>query len=175
MVEEMAATYPEVKQEIEKVRGSFKTFLLERNIQPSASVKTAVMNTVYSQQAVLKKEWVPLMNQPGDFARYIESAHANKLEAPPIFYDNIYVQELPSTREVINFAVWAKTGHEEEAHYDRNEYIAVLEGSCDMIMEGKILSYKKGEIIPIKAGIPHHAIITSQQPMFALVQRQLIS
>jgi len=115
------------------------------------------------------------MNQPAAFARYVDSARANNLKAPGIFYDNIFVQELPSTREVLNFAVWAKKGHEEEAHDDRNEYLAILEGSCDMVMEGKVTPYKKGSIITIKAGVPHHAVITSKEPMFALVQRQLIS
>lgn len=175
LVEKMAVDYPEVREEIERVRASFNQFLQKRKIQPSSSVKTAVMNTIYSQQASLKKEWVPLMHEATDFTRYHQSATANQLKYPEEPFENIYVQELPSTREVINFAVWAKSGHEEEAHYDRNEYIAILDGSCDMYMEGKITAYKKGEIIPIMAGIPHHAIITSAQPMFALVQRQLIS
>lgn len=175
LVEKMAAEHPEVKKEIERVGASFNQFLQKRKIQPSPAVKTAVMNTIYSQQASLKKEWVPLMNVATDFARYIQSATANKLKYPEAPFDNIYVQELPSTREVINFAVWAKSGHEEEAHHDRNEYIAILDGSCDMYMDGKITSYKKGEIIPIMAGIPHHAVITFAEPMFALVQRQLIS
>lgn len=175
LVEKMAAAHPQIKEEIEKVRESFNRFLQKRKMQPSASVKTAVMNNIYSQQALLKKEWVPLMHQPVNFLRYYEAADANGLKYPENFFENIYVQELPSTKEVINFAVWAKNGHEEEAHDDRNEYIVILEGSCDMYMEGKMTGYKKGEIIPIMSGIPHYAIITSEQPMFALVQRQLIS
>ena len=174
LVEKMAAMYPLVQQEVERVRASFHTILQTRNMQPSSSVKTAVMHTIYSQQAVLKKEWVPLMNQPAAFARYVDSARANNLKAPGIFYDNIFVQELPSTREVLNFAVWAKQGHREETHDDRNEYLAILEGSCDMYMNGVVTSYAKGEIISIQPHIAHSAVVTSAEPMFALVQRQLI-
>ena len=175
LVEQMAAAYPEVKEEIEKTRASFQHFLQKRKMQPSPAVKTAVMNTIYTQQALLKKEWLPLMNEPTDFKRYYESAAANKLTAPGIFYDNIFVQELPSTKEVINFAVWAKQGHEEEIHYDRKEYIAILDGSCHMNMNGAIIPFTKGQIIAIQPGVPHTASITSKQPMFALVQRQLIN
>ncbi len=173
-VEQMAAAHPEVQQEIEKVRASFNHFLQKRKMQPSPSVKTAVMRTIYTQQAVLKKEWVPLMNEPTVFKRYYDSARANKLTEPLHPYDNLFVQYLPSTREVINFAVWAKQGHEPEMHEDCNEFIAILEGSCNMYMEGKITAYAKGEIIAIPPHLSHYAVITSAQPMFALVQRQLI-
>lgn len=174
VVKQMAAMHPQVKREIEKVRSSFNDILQERKMQPSPSVKTAVMNKIYTQQALLNKEWVPLMHQPVSFSRYHESATANHLTAPLTALDHIHVQELPSTKEIINFAVWAKDGHEEEVHGDRFEYIAILEGSCDMFMEGKKTAFGKGEIISIAPGIPHHAVITSEQPMFALVQRQLI-
>lgn len=175
MVEQMAAAHPEVQQEIEKQRASFNNFLQKRKIQPSPSVKTAVMRNIYAQQAVLKKEWAPLMNEPALFRRFYECAKANGLTAPATFYDNLFVQDLPSTKEIINFAVWAKKGHEEEVHNDYNEFIAILEGSCNMYMEGTIKAFTKGGIIAIQPGIPHYTVITSAQPMFALVQRQLIS
>ncbi|RYE22904.1 MAG: cupin domain-containing protein [Sphingobacteriales bacterium] len=174
VVEQMAAAHPEVKQEIERVRNSFGEFIKKRKMQPSASVKTAIMNTIYSQQVAIKNEWVPLMNETVDFSRFYKAAQANMLQAPTEDFENLFVKELPSTIEILNFAVWAKKGHEEEMHDDRNEYIAILDGGCDMYMEGKIISYSKGQVIAIPTGIPHHAVITSQQPMFALVQRQLI-
>jgi quercetin dioxygenase-like cupin family protein len=175
LVQQMADAYPEVKAEIKKVRESFNTILHTRKIEPSPSVKKTVMNTIYIQQSVLKKEWVPLMHEPTDFNRYYEAASANKLTRPVVPYDNIFVQELPSTKEVTNFAIWAKQGHEEETHNDMNEYIAILEGSCDMYMNGKITAYTKGQVIAIYPHIPHHAVVTSEHPMFALVQRQLAS
>lgn len=174
LVEQMAEVYPEVRLEIEKVRMSFHNFLQKRKIQPSPSVKTAVMNTIYSNQALLKKQWVPLMNEPTSFKRFREAVAANHLTDPKEFYDNIFVQDLPSTPEIINFAVWARKGHEEEVHYDMNEFIAVLEGGCEMHMEGKIIPFEKGQIITLKPGIPHAAVVTSAQPMFALVQRQML-
>lgn len=173
-IEKMAAMFPGVQQEIEKIRASLSEFVLKSKIQPSASVKTAVMQTIYTQQAEEHPEFVPLMHQPTDFKRYYQSAAANNLKAVDEPFDNLYVKELPSTNEVINFAVWAKNGHEEESHSDRIEYIAILEGSCDMFMNGNKTSYSKGEIISIEAGVSHYAVITSEQPMFALVQRQLV-
>lgn len=175
LVQQMAAAYPEVEEEIKKLRESFSGFLHNRKIDPSPAVKKTVMKTIYIQQSALKKEWVPLMQEPTDFNRYYEVARSNQLVPPAVPYDNIFARELPSTKEVINFAIWAKHGHEEETHDNMKEYIAILEGSCDMYMNGKITAYTKGQVIAINPHTPHHAVVTSQDPMFALVQRQLLS
>ena len=173
-IEEMAARFPHVQEEIEKIRASLYAFVLQRNIQPSAAVKTTVMHAIYAQQAEKNPGFVPLMHKPADFTRYYQSAIANNLKEADEPFDNLYVKALPSTNEVINFAVWVKNGHEEESHSDRNEYIAILEGSCDMFMDGRKSSYIEGEIISIAAGVSHYAVISSEKPMFALVQRQLL-
>lgn len=175
LVERMAAAHPEVKQEINQVRTSLASILKSSEIKPAGSVKTAVMNSIYSQQAALEPVYVPLMNKLSHFENIEASVIANQLLWPTEDFENLYMQELPSTREIINFAVWIKKGHEEEMHTDRNEYIAVLEGSCEMVMENKRTMYTKGDIISIPINVPHYAVITSKKPMFALVQRQLIS
>ncbi len=174
MVENMAGEYPQVQAEIQKIRDSFAQLLITNTLQPSPRVKTNVMHTIYSRQAEEHKEFVPLMHRRVDFARYYEAAEANSLITPTEDFENLFVKELPSTPEVINFAVWAKKGHEEEIHTDRNEYLAVLSGSCDMFMAGNKRSFSQGEVIAIDAGISHYAVITSIKPMFALVQRQIL-
>lgn len=174
-VEACAAQYPSVKAEIDKVRESMLAILQPSKLKPRPAVKTAVMNSIYIQQSILHPEFVPLMHEPTDFSKFFGAAKANALSSPPHKFDNIVMQELPSTVEVINFAVWVKQGHEEESHDDRKEFIAILEGSCDMIVAGKTTSYVSGQIISIPLKIPHHAIITSSRPMFALVQRQLVA
>jgi quercetin dioxygenase-like cupin family protein len=174
LLQKMAAEHPEVQEEIDRVRKSMRNILKQTEITPRPSVKTAVMNTIYTQQSLANPEYVPLMHQATDFSRFYQSALANKLRAPSESFENLFTQDLPSTVEIINFAVWAKKGHEEESHSDRKEYIAILEGSCDMLMKGERKSYTKGQIIDIPVDVPHYAVVTSPEPMFALVQRQLI-
>ncbi len=174
MVEKMALAHPVVQQEIDMIRHSLADLQQQNTLQPSRKVKTNVMHTIYARQAEAHKKFVPLMHQPIDFTRYYEAAEANLLTLPGEEYENLFVKELPSTPEIINFAVWAKKGHEEEIHRDRKEYLAVLSGTCDMFMDGNRRSYSQGEVIAIDAGISHYAVITSPEPMFALVQRQLL-
>ena len=171
-VEKMAAMCSEVQEEIEKTRAGLSS-LLQPLISPSALVKTNIMQTVYAQQAALHKKFIPLMHQPHPFHCYYDTAAANEIEEAAEDFNNLLVKELPSTREVINLAVWARYGPEEETHTNMREYIAILEGSCDMHIGDKKMTYSCGEIISIEPNIPHHAVITSKKPMFALVQRQL--
>ncbi|MBC7867053.1 MAG: cupin domain-containing protein [Gloeobacteraceae cyanobacterium ES-bin-316] len=174
LVEKMAASHPEVQAELELVRNSLHGILQTTSIRPRPSVKTAVMNAVYIQHAVDHPEYVPLLHNISDFETIYASVQANQLKAPTENFENLFAAELPSTNEIINFAVWVKKGHEEEMHTDRTEFIAVLEGSCEMFMEGRKTSYCKGQIITIPVNVPHHAVVTSEEPMFAFVQRQLI-
>jgi mannose-6-phosphate isomerase-like protein (cupin superfamily) len=174
MLNQMAALHPEVQAEMDKVRISMNTIIKETAIKPRPFVKTVLMNKIYTQQSLVHPEYIPLLHEPVDFERIYESAKVNCLNMPQESFENIYMQDLPSTTEIINFAVWVKKGHEEELHTDRIEYIAILDGSCDMIMNGVKKAYTRGEIITIPTNVLHHAIITSEQPMFALVQRQLI-
>src|SRR5678816_4896614 len=71
-IEEMAARFPDVQQEIIKIRESLSTYVLRNKIQPSASVKRVVMHTIYTQQAEEHHEFVPLMHKPTDFNRFYQ-------------------------------------------------------------------------------------------------------
>jgi quercetin dioxygenase-like cupin family protein len=174
LTEKMASKYSLVQREIERVRKSMNEVLKPAEIKPAPSVKTAVMHKIYSQQAISNPGYVPLMHEATHFERYYSTAKANNLTEPQEPFENLFVQDLPSTIEIINFAVWAKKGHEEESHNDRKEFIAILEGSCDLFMNGIRTSFSKGQIINIPVDVPHYAVITSAKPMFALVQRQLL-
>lgn len=173
LVKKMAAAYPEVQQELDEVRTSLHLILKRAEIKPARSVKMAVMKSIYSQQASIEPGFVPLLDTVNNFDSIYAALAANDIHWPTENFDNLYAQELPSTREIINFAVWVKNGHEEEMHTDRNEFIAVLEGSCEMVMQSGRTKYGKGDIINIPINVPHSAEITSAEPMFALVQRQL--
>lgn len=173
-VEAWAVLYPQVQAEIEKVRTSMLSVLQGGELKPKAAVKAAVMHSIYKQQSLTHPEYVPLMQEATEFSRFYQVVKANQVAAPNADFDNIVMQELPSTLEVINFAVWVKHGHEEESHSDMKEFIAILEGSCDMFVAGEKTSYTKGQVIHIPTHVPHYAVVTSAQPMFALVQRQLL-
>ncbi|MEP6711972.1 MAG: cupin domain-containing protein [Ferruginibacter sp.] len=174
-VQVMAAAYPLVQAEIDKLRLAFSQQLFFPEIKPSPLVKKSLMSRVYQQQSGIDKRFLPLLNQVKNFKELNEFVVINKLNDVEENVEEILVKDLPSTKEIVNFAVWAKNGQSEEVHHDMNEYIAVMTGSCDMYFGTVKKSYTKGEVIFIPPHVPHKAVITSGGQMFALVQRQMIA
>lgn len=174
LTENMAASFPEIKKEIDRALQIISAYSKEPVLQPRPHVKKNILTHIYKQQAAKKIEWVPMLNDIEKSFSLQPFVHANQLSFPAQPFENIFIQPLPSTTEIINFAIWARHGHDEEMHDDMTEYIAVMEGSCDMYFKGEKKSYTQGDIITIPPNIPHQARVSSSQPMFALVQRQMM-
>lgn len=172
MVEKMAVRYPEVKREVETIRQLLENYLLINQVKPSSSVKSVVMKSVYQNHAADNPAFPPLINKdmhPRQLDAWVKTV---SITAPSEEYENLHIIGLPSTNEVTNFFVFAKLGHEEEMHSGFIEYLYVAEGACSMYFKDIRKDYRKGDIIAIEPEIPHRAVVTSAQPMFALVQRQ---
>ena len=171
-VEKLAAIHPAIQSEIEKIRDYFEKQIYDEAIQPSASVKLAILEAVYKQQAADDHRYAPLININTPAAELEEWVALNKIETYGGEFENLYITALPSANKVINFIIAAKNGHDEELHEDFIEYLFVIAGGCTMDFEGKEIHYRAGEIISILPNVKHSAIITSKHPMLALVQRQ---
>jgi len=171
-VEEMAALYPQVAAEIERIRTTFNDFIGRQEITPSVKVKQGVMRTIYKQQSQTKHEYVPLLDELKDSHLLFDTVKANQLAATSSTDEDLTILELPSTKEVINLAVWAKTGVGEENHEAFDEYVAIMKGSCNMYLNEEKISFSEGAIIHIPRQVTHRAVVTSEEPMFAIVQRQ---
>jgi quercetin dioxygenase-like cupin family protein len=171
-IETLSLKYPEIKNEIEKIHHFFETQFLANQVKPSAGVKMALMQSIYKQEAKIKKEFPPLITEDIAAQELRDWINFNNISFPKENTDNLFLMELPSTNEVTNLLVVAKTGHEPEMHQDFTEYLYIIDGSCTMNFEGEEKSYGTGDIITIKPNINHYAVVTSIQPMLALVQRQ---
>lgn len=174
-VEANAAAYPAIRTELDAINDSIEFYAVENSIAPGASVKTKLLLKIYEQQSGEGKAYPPLVTEntlAKDFENWLAGI---KIHLPPEPFDNIASFDLPSTDTVINFLVWAKKGHEEEVHDEYNEFIVILKGHCDMYFNGIKTHYDTGEIIVIPPDIPHYAVVTSDEPMFAVVQRQLLA
>ena len=130
------------------------------------------MLRIYEIESGAGKKYPPLIKENttvNDFSNWLA---VNPIPTPEVHtFENLHTHDLPSTDEVTNFAVWAKSGHDDEEHNDFLEYIVILKGSCDMYMNGVRNHFNAGEIIRIPKDCNHHAVITSEEPMIAIVQR----
>ena len=125
-IEKLSASHPLIKNEIETIRAHFEEQLLVNTIKPSSSVKISVMRSVYKQQAMLKQEFAPLIDETISKAELEKWVVHNNIKLPAEDFENLFLIEMPSTDYIINFIVAAKRGHEKEIH---QHYIACFNGS----------------------------------------------
>ena len=174
-VELYAKEYPEINIELKRIHDSLEFYATANSLAPHASVKTKLLLRVYEEQCGAGKKYPPLIKENIRAVDFKDWLAGFTITQPAEPYDNLVTFDLPSTETVTNFVVWAKQGHEEEEHDSFNEYIVILKGHCDMYFGGEKKHYNTGDIIFIPPFIPHTAVITSDEPMVAVVQRQLIA
>ena len=174
-VEEYARQYPEIKNEIDTIWVSLEEYAKNKGIEPHSCSKIKLLLAVYEQSSGIDKAFPPLIKENTTVNDFKEWMAGKMIPSPVEDYDNLSFYDLPSTDTVTNFMVWAREGHEEEEHTEYNEYIVILDGHCDMYFNEEKKHYEAGEIIFIPPLVPHHAVITSDRPMIAIVQRQLIA
>ena len=171
-VEMHAAVNPQIRKEVDSLRAVFESYVMANKITPSPSIKIAVMQSLYKQKSKQDQVFPPLILEGKPSENLTDWIAQNPVAPPDAEFDNLFMRELPSTEYFVNFIVWAKAGHETEMHTDCNEYLYVIKGSCTMYFENEAKSYVAGDVITIPPHINHRAVVTSDYPMMAFVQRQ---
>jgi hypothetical protein len=94
-------------------------------------------------------------------------------ELPPLTeaFDNMHVAPLSFADRVPTALVWVKSHVEEEIHTDVLESFLILEGTCQVRMEGKVIDLVPGDVMHIPLHTPHSIQVTSATPCKAIVQR----
>lgn len=174
-VEEYLKIYPEIREELSAINDALELYALENGMRPRAATKIRLLSALYEQEAGVGKKYPPLIRPDTAAADLMNWIRADETSTDHEPVDDLAIVDLPSTAAVTNFMVWAKKGHAEEVHDAYVEFIVILKGHCDMYFNGAKKHYDTGSIIIIPPDIPHRAVVTSDEPMVALVQRQLIA
>lgn len=169
LVKAMRDVYPEVDEEIEKV-----SLRLGASTSGLRKVKKSLVRTIYRAEAGENGKYLPLMDEVEGTEELLLFAAENNISEAPEHYDTGLMIPLLSAKEIKNYAVWLRREMPEEMHEGMNEYIFILKGSCTMIIEGAEQDYTAGQLMLIPPNVRHRAIVTSAEPMLALVQRQMI-
>lgn len=174
MICELRAAIPEIDEEINRITVEINN--AQSNLPlPLQRVKYKLMRTVYEAESKKNLRYLPLMDMLADPEILNDCLLANGVTQPGSCLREEQVIPLPSTNEIENFAVWLIDGLPEEVHYGSNEYVVIMSGACSMNIGGTEKFMGKGEMICIPPGILHSAKVTSSEPLFAIVQRQLIA
>lgn len=171
-VEQNAVKFPEIKAELEEIRAVMEEYICAQQIQPSDNLKYSLMQKVYAQHAIKDTSYLPILSKDEsavEIEKWLEH-HPVEISLSP--NEEMTMMELPSTPTITNFLVCAKSGHEPEMHTDFDEFFYVVRGTCTMYFDEKPKNYHEGQVVYIPPHITHYAVVTSDLPMIAIVQRQ---
>lgn len=83
-------------------------------------------------------------------------------------YEHISLQSLNSDSNVTSLLIWIKDEVKPHLHASHSEHAYILEGSGSMLLDGKTIEVKAGDLIFIPQGIVHAVKVTSTIPMKVL-------
>lgn len=172
-VDQMAIQYEEINQEINRIFESLELYVSPVQNEPLSKNKVKVFNDIYKLDAGKGKLFPPLIETQTPFIEIKNWLDEQKIITPTLNV-NQTAHPLPSDQFIENFLAWVKLGHDEEIHFNYNEHLVIIEGSCNMYIGSEVKSFKAGDIISIEPNIAHKAIVTSAEPMLVLVQKQFI-
>lgn len=120
---------------------------------------------------------LPLLDENSNWLDWQKTV--NGIE-PPGDYDGIHLHSLESNDRRELFVAWVKEYIEEEVHYDLVESFILLEGACechitDLNGNPRVIRMGVGDFISMPVGEVHDIIITSLEPVKAILQWKKIA
>lgn len=172
-VEKMMALHPEILAEVRAIERSLELYGQADSAEPHGTVKPLLLATIDFMQRLGKGETPvdpPVLNEhskASDYAEWIDRVDF----ANPEKVDDIHVKLIAHTPQATSAIVWIKHMAPDEVHHNEYEKFLILEGTCDIIVDGKTNSLKAGDYFQVPLHADHRVIVTSEIPCKVVLQR----
>jgi len=171
-VEQMAATYPEIRQEIAVIELAFEKHAMENAVAPSPIIKVFVMAGI--DYMTRKANGEPFTNPPlltpqstiNDYTEWLQNSD-RLLKAE----DTIVAKIIGYSEKVTTAIVWLSEGTPAEEHTNEYESFLIVEGTCDITIGSNVHSLSAGDYLSIPLYENHFVKVTSAMPCKIILQR----
>ncbi len=169
----MIVLHPEVQEEVSAIELSLENYALANAVQPHATVKPLLLATIDYMQRLGSGEAPAnpaILNESSaasDFAEWISRSDFQN----PENVEDIHVKLIAATPQATTAIVWIKYMAPDEVHHDEHEKFLILEGTCDIIVDGKVHSLVPGDFFQIPLHSDHRVEVTSSIPCKVVLQR----
>lgn len=172
-VNAMALQHPQVQAEINAITASLMVYGECMAPEPDPTIKPMVMAIVdYTER--LKGGEAPVSvpdltehSRISDFEEWINRKDMVLSED----FDQVYARLIGYEPHKMTALLWLKHGSPEEVHDAQYEKFLILEGTCDITIDGEVHSLKSGDYLQIPLYKKHHVRVTSLTPCKAVLQR----
>jgi mannose-6-phosphate isomerase-like protein (cupin superfamily) len=173
LVEKMVGTYPEIREELHTIELSLEKYAMSQATAVDPTIKPLLMATVEYMERLARGEKPSY--PPQLHANSVVSDYEKWLNRPDLALteplDEIEARIISSTPLLTMAIVWVRNGTPPEVHKKEYETFLIVEGTCNIKVDGKDNHLKPGDVFTIPLFLSHSVIVTSATPCKVILQR----
>lgn len=172
-VEAMASKYPEIRLEIDSISAALEHYTSLHAVIPDPTVKYFLLAKIDYMTRMENGEvpaFPPILNEDSKLADFSEWIDRKDLQLSEAFVD-AEVKIIGNTPQALTAIVWLKDGAPPEIHKDQYEKFLVVEGGCNIYIDGEKHSLMPGDKLTIPLFSSHYVEVTSDIPCKIILQR----
>jgi uncharacterized protein YaiE (UPF0345 family) len=172
-VEEMAAAHADVREALDALYLTLETVAIENAIAAPVLIKPFLMATMDFMGRMGGGEtpsFPPELHADSKITDYAEWLNRPDMVIPSYFQD-VYAKIIGYTPQAITAIVWIKEMAPEEVHDNEYEKFLIVEGSCDITIDGDVHHLVAGDYLAIPLYKKHHVQVTSDELCKVVLQR----
>ncbi len=172
-VEEMAATFPEIKEEIALISEALALFALAHPVRPNPVIKPFLLATIDFTERMKNGEtpsFPPLLHESSRVNDYSAWLNKPNMVLPEDFKD-FHARIIGYTPEALTAIVWIREMAPQEIHDNEFERFLIVEGTCNITIGAQVHHLVPGDYLSIPLHVSHHVTVTSDSPCKVILQR----
>jgi mannose-6-phosphate isomerase-like protein (cupin superfamily) len=170
-VEDMAVHHPEVQAEIVRLQEVVERLWDVQPLAPPPGLKARVLDKIAAlSERSFDPARPPVLNvgaRAEDYRFWVEQDGI----VPPDHYENLFFIPVAMNEDGLTAVVWINGHVEEEMHDQAIEKFLVLEGSCQINIEGEMHYLQAGDYLAVPKFRWHVVDVTSEIACKLIVQR----
>jgi mannose-6-phosphate isomerase-like protein (cupin superfamily) len=172
-VERMASLHSEVTSEIHSIESTLVHYAMEYAVEPDPTIKPFLMATIDYMDRIGNGEapsFPPMLTPDSRVEDFSEWLNRNDLELEEPL-NQVQAKIIGYTPQITTAIVWLEHGAPPETHTDELEKFLIVEGTCNIIVDGQDNYLQPGDVFSIPLHLSHTVMVTSAQPCKIILQR----
>ncbi len=172
-VETMAAQHDAVREELDLIERTLEDYAFQHALTPDPTIKPFLMATIDYMERIAGGEipaFPPELTAESRISDYNEWLEREDLKLKEPLQD-INARIIGYTPQVTTAIVWLDKGAPPEIHTDEQERFLIVNGTCNIVVDGQDNHLKPGDVFSIPLYLSHTVIVTSSEPCRIILQR----
>ncbi len=172
-IAELAAFSAEIRKEIEEITEAIEKYAHSTAITPDPTIKPFLMAMLDYMGRMENGEQPSSPPDISEFSKIIDYKQwldRTDMSIPADFKD-IHAKIIGYTPKAITAIVWISEMAPQEVHDDEYEKFLIVEGTCDIVINGIVHQLIPGDSLNIPLHADHHVKVTSAFPCKVILQR----